>query len=145
MLIILSVGKPADSIYLPLRNHFVSRLEHLTKFKDTRIPHSNKEQESSKLLQLIKENDAVILFDERGKVYTSPELAEMIEQSRNNSKNIVCIIGGAYGVSDSVRSRADKVLSFGSSVFPHQLVHIMVLEQLYRAHSIIAGSGYHHE
>ncbi|MCA9347481.1 23S rRNA (pseudouridine(1915)-N(3))-methyltransferase RlmH [Candidatus Saccharibacteria bacterium] len=71
-------------------------------------------------------------------------MAKELEKAQNQSKNIVFVIGGAYGVDEHIKSRANLNISFGRAVFPHQLVRVMLLEQLYRAHSILAGSGYHH-
>ncbi len=89
--------------------------------------------------------DYVILCDERGKIMSSPELAEKIEQNFVNGKNMVIIIGGAYGFSDEVRAKADFMWSFSKLVFPHMLFRIMVTEQIYRAQEIVSGGKYHHE
>lgn len=89
-------------------------------------------------------NDFVILTDERGVNITSIELSDKIEKAFVSSKNVVIIIGGAFGVSEEVRERADFVWSFSRLVFPHMLMRVMLMEQLYRASDIAAGGKYHH-
>ena len=75
----------------------------------------------------------------------SPEFAKVLENSFNYSKNVVIIIGGAYGFDDEIRSHADLVWSFSKLVFPHLLFRVMVAEQIYRAQEILGGGKYHHE
>lgn len=89
--------------------------------------------------------EKVILLDERGENLSSPELAGKLERYFNEGQNLVIIIGGAYGVSEEVRNRADLVLSFSRLVFPHLLVRLMIVEQIYRAQEILRGGKYHHE
>ena len=89
-------------------------------------------------------NDFVILLDERGKNISSPEFAKLLEKQFISSKNIVIIIGGAFGVSEEVRSRANFVWSYSNLVFPHMLMRVMLTEQIYRASEISSGGKYHH-
>lgn len=90
-------------------------------------------------------NDYVILLDERGDNISSPELSRKLETAFNSSKNVIMIIGGAFGVSEEVRRRSNFVWSFSKLVFPHQLMRIMLAEQIYRAQEIAHGGKYHHE
>ncbi len=150
-LLLLCIGAKADPIFTDAATEYEQRIKQLGKqFELVKLEHSTmppteaSNDESSRLLKKILPQDVVVLFDEHGKNYTSPELASMIEQTQNSSQRLVCIIGGAYGVNDEVKTRANKLLSFGTAVFPHQLVRVMVLEQLYRALSILGGSKYHH-
>lgn len=92
-----------------------------------------------------KPNEVVILADERGKNISSPELSDKFNKIFNSSASAVIIIGGAYGVSDEVRNKADFVWSFSNLVFPHMLMRIMMVEQIYRAQEIANGGKYHHE
>ena len=89
-------------------------------------------------------NDYVILTDERGSNISSIELSDRLEKAFVSSKNVVIIIGGAFGVSQEVRDRADFVWSFSRLVFPHMLMRVMLTEQLYRASDIATGGKYHH-
>ena len=91
-----------------------------------------------------KAHDYIILTDERGKNISSPELSSLLEKQFNNSKNIVIIIGGAYGVNNEVREKADFIWSFSNLVFPHQIARLLVSEQIYRAWDISRGGKYHH-
>lgn len=102
-------------------------------------------EESTRLLDRLGDRDLVILLDERGRGLDSPAFARQMQQFLETGRPIVCIIGGAYGVDERVRARADFVWSLSALVFPHQLVRLIVTEQLYRAGEIIAGRGYHHE
>ena len=90
-------------------------------------------------------SDFVICCDERGENISSDEYSRKLMNSFVNGKNIVILIGGAYGFTDSVRKRADFVWSFSRLVFPHQLFRVMVTEQIYRAQEIEHGGKYHHE
>lgn len=90
-------------------------------------------------------NDYVILLDERGNNISSPELSRKLETAFNSSKNVIMIIGGAFGVSEEVRRRSNFVWSFSKLVFPHQLMRVMLAEQIYRAQEIAHGGKYHHE
>ena len=87
----------------------------------------------------------VILLDERGKNLSSPELSEALLRQFVNSKEIVIIIGGAFGVTEEVRQKSNLVWSLSRLVFPHQLVRVMLAEQIYRAQEIAVGGKYHHE
>ena len=87
----------------------------------------------------------VILLDERGRNLSSPELSETFSRQFINSKEVVIIIGGAFGVSEEIRKRADLVWSLSRLVFPHQLVRVILAEQIYRAQEINLGGKYHHE
>ena len=90
-------------------------------------------------------NDYVILLDERGDNISSPELSRKLETAFNSSKNVIMIIGGAFGVTEEVRRRSNFVWSFSKLVFPHQLMRVMLAEQIYRAQEIAHGGKYHHE
>lgn len=101
--------------------------------------------ESDDILNKLKPNDFVVLLDERGKMYDSPALSKALVAPLEQSKNVVIIIGGAYGVCKEVRDRADIVWSLSPLVFPHQLIRLILVEQLYRAQSIHRGLPYHNE
>ena len=115
------------------------------------LPHSSREglsaraEESERILSRLKDDEFVILLDERGKLIDSPALAKLLIGPIETAKNIVIIIGGAYGVDDSIHQRADFVWSLSPLVFPHQLVRLILIEQLYRAQEIAGGRPYHHE
>lgn len=115
------------------------------------LPHSSlegvraREEESERILSRLSPDDFVMLLDERGKLLDSPALSRTFQEQLERSRPVVCIIGGAYGVSDILMDRADVVWSLSPLVFPHQLVRLILAEQLYRAQEIAMGHPYHHE
>jgi 23S rRNA (pseudouridine1915-N3)-methyltransferase len=105
-----------------------------------------KKNESSIILNAIQKDDYLVLLDEKGKQMSSPQLASFIEGRANSSvRQLIFLIGGAFGVDQQLRSRANFTWSFSHLVFPHQLVRLMLAEQIYRACSIIRNEKYHHE
>ena len=92
-----------------------------------------------------KPSEYVILLDERGEILSSPALSQRLEQAFISGKSVVFIIGGPYGVSEEIRKRANLVLSFSDLVFPHELMRVMLAEQIYRAQEISRGGKYHHQ
>lgn len=104
-----------------------------------------KKQEAKLILQTISNDDFLILLDERGKQFSSPELAQFIQQRANESnKRLVFLIGGAYGTDETVIKRANYTWSLSKLVFPHMLVRLILAEQLYRACTILKNEKYHH-
>jgi 23S rRNA (pseudouridine1915-N3)-methyltransferase len=146
-LVILSVGKEKDEVIADMVKYFELRLLRYLPLEWIYVPHEvTKEKEGEKILSLLKKEDYVVLLDEKGKDIKSEVLAELIENRMVDSvRRMVFIIGGAYGVSENVVVRANYVWKLSSLVFPHMLVRVIVLEQLYRALTIIKGEKYHHE
>jgi 23S rRNA (pseudouridine1915-N3)-methyltransferase len=114
------------------------------------LPHSPAEgvgarqDESDRILQRLNPDDFVVLLDERGKFLDSPALARQMEMVFPTGKNIVCIIGGAYGVNEALTRRANLVWSLSPLVFPHQLVRLILIVQIYWSLEIALGHPYHH-
>ena len=105
-----------------------------------------KEKEGQLIMKCLRDSDEVILLDEKGREYTSVEWAGMISKRLSaGSRNIVFVIGGAYGFSPQVYGRASSLVSLSRMTFSHQMVRTIFLEQLYRAFTIIKGEPYHHE
>ena len=104
-----------------------------------------KQREEELVLKKLQPQHYLVLLDERGKQLSSPQWAKQFQQCMNNGvKTLVIFIGGAYGVSANVQKEARQVWSLSSLVFPHQLVRLIVAEQVYRAFSILHNSQYHH-
>ena len=104
-----------------------------------------KKKEGEIITGLLHKEDYLVLLDENGKQLSSEELAKFIQTRANEStKNIVFLIGGAFGVSDEVKKRANYQWSLSKLVFPHQLVRLILAEQIYRACSINRNEKYHH-
>jgi 23S rRNA (pseudouridine1915-N3)-methyltransferase len=105
-----------------------------------------KKKEGETILNFLQKEDYLVLLDERGKQLKSEELAKCIEQRANESvKKMVFLIGGAFGVSNEVAKRANYKWSLSNLVFPHQLVRLILAEQVYRACTIIKNEKYHHQ
>lgn len=105
-----------------------------------------KMKEGEKILRLISSDDYVILLDERGKELRTMGFAEMLGRIfLLPKKRIVFVIGGPWGFSEEVYKRGDMKMSLSQMTFPHQMVRLLFLEQLYRAFTIIKGEPYHHE
>lgn len=154
-LIFWSIGGKHDNNFLKAIEDYSSRINHyygcewkllaLPKNAATMDLEAQKNAESIMLLKNLDPVDYVILLDERGKMISSPDLASIIEQRAvNGAKRIHFVIGGAFGVNDAVRHRADLVWQLSKLVFPHQLVRLILVEQVYRACTILKGEKYHH-
>jgi 23S rRNA (pseudouridine1915-N3)-methyltransferase len=104
-----------------------------------------KEREGKALLDLVSSGDELVLLDVEGAEYSSPGLANWIEKRMlSGTRQILFVVGGPYGFSDAVYKRADSKMSLSKLTFPHQLVRLFFIEQLYRAMTIIKGEPYHH-
>ena len=104
-----------------------------------------RQDESGRILSRLATYDVIILLDERGKSLDSPAFAGIVKDELDRSKKVLLIIGGAFGVTDELRDRVHLVWSLSPLVFPHQLVRLIVIEQLYRAQQITLGGSYHHQ
>lgn len=148
---IIAIGKKHEKWVLNGIELFEKRLKKPFNLSWDILPHSNfaeekaREEETQRILAKIKTSDFVILLDERGKNISSPELAKMLSNGFVNSQNFVIVIGGAFGVSEELRQRANFVWSLSKLVFPHQIVRLILVEQIYRAQEISSGGKYHHE
>ena len=145
-LVILSVGKEKDEVSADLVRHFELRILRYCPIEWLYVAHDvTKEKEGEKILSLLKKEDYVVLLDEKGKDIKSEALAELIENRMVDSvRRMVFIIGGAYGASRHIEERANYVWKLSSLVFPHMIVRVILVEQLYRALTIIKGEKYHH-
>ena len=145
---ILSIGKKNEPWIQPGVFRFLERLRAPFAAEMVILPHSSfegdraRQEESERIFSRLSSDDFVMLLDERGKNLSSPELSDLIINHAN--KRIVFIIGGAYGVNETLRQKANIVWSLSNLVFPHQLVRLILAEQLYRAQEIHRGSQYHH-
>ncbi len=128
--------------YIPFSINEIAELKNVSALSREQI----KAREGELILKNLKPNDCVILLDERGKEFSSLEWARNMEErlSRSN-KDIVFVIGGAYGFSDEVYARSDGKISLSKMTFSHQMVRVIFVEQLYRAFTIMRGEPYHHE
>ena len=148
---IVAVGKKHEDWIKEGMSRYEKRLRAPFSVEWVLLPHSSlegeraRQEESERILSRLKPTDVVVLLDERGRGLTSPGLSEYLTNEFVQSHSVVMIIGGAYGVDESVHTRAQFVWSLSPLVFPHQLVRLILVEQLYRAQQIAAGGSYHHE
>ncbi len=152
---VISVGKTNISFVKEGLEVYLNRLKHYTKMQWVETPDVKKvdrndaeqlkKKEGEAILEQIDPTDTVILLDEKGKALSSEQLATLIEEFQLYQQgNLVWIIGGAYGFSDEVYSRANRKISLSAMTFNHQMVRVILAEQLYRAYTIIKGEPYHH-
>lgn len=142
---IISVGKKHDVNLVNIISEYEKRLsKHKVEWVFVKQD-SDIQKEGRDIISKLKQDDFVILLDEEGKTISSIDFSKQIQTIKNTSKNCVFIIGGAFGVSEEVSSNANLVLGLGKMVFPHQLVRLILIEQIYRAEEILKGSKYHHE
>ena len=148
--LILAIGPKHDPDLLASIESYEKRLQYWGGLVWNLLPYGSQDKtvarrvESDAMRAKLRDDDYVILLDERGTQLTSPALAAQLDSLRTSSKRIVFIIGGAYGVDDFLRTRANLVWSLSPLVFPHQLVRLILVEQLYRAHTILDNHPYHH-
>ncbi|CAI8352258.1 MAG: Ribosomal RNA large subunit methyltransferase H [uncultured Bacteroidota bacterium] len=151
---LLCVGKNNNSIWFDSMEHYSKRINQYVNFSIEYIPDvktgkkSNpelvKNEEAKKLLLKIKKDDVVILLDEKGKAYSSKAFAETVEKQQNTGvRNLVFIIGGAFGFSENIYLTFDKKVRLSDMTFSHQMIRLFFCEQLYRAYTIIHKHPYH--
>lgn len=151
MIRLVAIGKKHESWVLEGIERYQKRLRAPWNVEWALLSHSSldgtraRQDESERILSKLSPTDYIVLLDERGKLLDSPALARTLQQQIDASKNIVIIIGGAYGVSEELQQRANLSWSLSPAVFPHQLVRLILTEQLYRSQEITAGRPYHHE
>ena len=153
---LLTVGKTDRDWVKQGIDIYVSRLKHYIPFSIIEIPELKnvsalskdqiKTREGELILKNVKPTDDVILLDEHGKEFTSVEFAKILQDKISYvGKDIVFVIGGAYGFSDEVYRRAGSKMSLSRMTFSHQMVRAIFAEQIYRAFTIMRGEPYHHE
>ncbi|MBO7366079.1 MAG: 23S rRNA (pseudouridine(1915)-N(3))-methyltransferase RlmH [Bacteroidales bacterium] len=153
---LLTVGKTDVKWVKEGLDLYVSRLSHYVQFSLVEIPELKnvssfsqaqiKEKEGDLILAAIRPSDEVILLDEHGKEFRSVEFARFLEERMARSgRDMVIVIGGAYGFSQKDYERSDRKKSLSAMTFSHQMVRTIFAEQLYRAFTIMRGEPYHHE
>ena len=151
----LLVGKTADKLYTEGIRDYADRISHYTPFSVKVIPEiknsknlsekQQKEKEGELILKNIEDKAHVTLLDEHGKEYSSVEFASWLSNKQMTVRNLVFVIGGPYGFSQAVYDRADEKISLSRMTFSHQMVRLVLAEQIYRACTIIKNEPYHHE
>ncbi len=144
---VISVGKSHMDDTTDLISYYQLKILRHLPLEWVFIPHeATKEKEAVKIIAQLKKDDYVVLLDEKGREMKSEAFAELLENRMVDSvRRVVFIIGGAYGASKEIEERANYVWKLSTLVFPHMLVRVILVEQLYRALSILKGEKYHHE
>ena len=153
---LLFIGKLDLEELQVVSGDYISKINNYNSFEVEAIPYLKntksltmelqKKQEGELFLKKITAQDIVVLLDERGKEYTSVQFSQFIQQRLNSGcKNLLFLIGGAYGFSEELYQRANFTLSMSKMTFPHKLARLFFVEQLYRGFTILKGEPYHHE
>ena len=153
---LLQTGKTTDKNISAVFDLYASRIKKYTLFESITLPElkntrnmpvpDQKGKEGTRIIKSLSSDDFVILLDERGKKLRTSEFSGVLEKLMLLPKRrIVFVIGGPWGFSEEVYKRADFMFSLSDMTFPHQLVRLLFLEQLYRVFTIMKGEPYHHE
>ncbi len=153
---LLAIGKTDDKNLITLFQTYEKRLKHYIRFEFQVIPDlkkvknlsekEQKEKEGELILNKVQPYDHMILLDEKGDEYRSVDFSKFLQKKMNSGvKQLVFVIGGPYGFSDKVYRTAKGKLSFSKMTFSHQMIRLLVVEQLYRAFTILKNEPYHHE
>jgi 23S rRNA (pseudouridine1915-N3)-methyltransferase len=152
---VISIGKPNDKIYAAAIDEFSKRINRYhafelialnSKAKPTASMEQQLQAEMQQVENLLQSTDLLIVLDDKGKSLSTLKLATEFERMLASSKKrIILLIGGAYGIHPVLKQKAELCLSLSALTFPHQLVRLILAEQLYRVFSVHKGEKYHHE
>jgi 23S rRNA (pseudouridine1915-N3)-methyltransferase len=153
---LLVLGKTDSSQLNQLIEEYQNRLKHYIKFELEIIPDikntkslsekQQKEKEGEAILNKLNTTDLLVLLDENGKQKSSVEFSEYLQKNMNSGlKQLVFVIGGPYGFSDAVYQKSQAKISLSKMTFSHQMVRLFMVEQLYRAFTILRNEPYHHQ
>ena len=148
MIKIVCVGNVKEKFFVSALKEYEQRITKYTKIdiievKDEKIIEKALKIEADRILKNLKDSDYVITLEIGGNELSSLELASKIDNNFNTNSNLVFVIGGSYGLDESVKKRSNYALSFSKMTFPHQLFRIILLEQIYRAFKINHNESYH--
>ena len=153
---LLVLGKTDDKNLIALITIYQKRLKHYINFDLEIIPdlkktknlteNQQKEKEGELILQRIYPADLLVLLDEKGQEFRSIQFSKFLQKKMNSGiKRLVFVIGGPYGFSDAVYQKAQGKISLSKMTFSHQMIRLFMVEQLYRAFTILKNEPYHHE
>ncbi|MBU1126669.1 23S rRNA (pseudouridine(1915)-N(3))-methyltransferase RlmH [Patescibacteria group bacterium] len=137
-LTLITVGDLPKGLFSELGDDFRKRLRPFVKLEHKIVDNE------SKIENQIPTGDMIVILDERGKLMTSPQVAELIGLVEDRGQHVTVIIGGPKGLSDKTKSRANFLFALSPLTFTHDFAHILFLEQLYRAFTILRGKEYHY-
>lgn len=152
---LLFVGKTTDAHIEAMCQEYLKRLTHylpvkvqvIPELRNTKAltPEQQKQAEGELILRAVTPSTELILLDEHGKEYRSVEFAQVMQKKMSAGRDVVFAIGGPYGFSEAVYERANGKISLSQMTFSHQMVRLFLIEQIYRAMTILRGEPYHHE
>jgi 23S rRNA (pseudouridine1915-N3)-methyltransferase len=148
---LLAVGRDRSGLYAPAVEEYVARLSRQLKFELVELPEARKqagtpqarEEEAATILARLDPRERVIALDERGDEPTSVELAKRVERWMTRGQDVALVIGGSDGLAPAVLERAQERLALSRMTLAHRLARLVLVEQLYRAMTIIRGEPYH--
>lgn len=153
---LLVIGKTDDKNLNQLIENYQKRLQHYIGFQLEVIPDiknvknlseiQQKEKEGELILAKLQNTDQLVLLDEKGKEFRSLDFANFLQKKMNSGiKQLVLVIGGPYGFSETVYKKAMGKISLSKMTFSHQMIRLFIVEQLYRGYTILKNEPYHHE
>ena len=141
----ITIGKDTDKNLAEAVSEYTKRIDRYIKTEWKIIPSSDMEKEDENILKNTNSDDYVVALDDKGKELNTIELSQFVEKRMiSGDKRVVFIIGGAYGIGEDTKKRANFVWSLSKLTFPHQTVRLILSESVYRAVSIIKNEPYHH-
>lgn len=141
---VASIGKDRSGLFQPGVDEYAKRLTHYTRFELIELSaESSREKEADALLAKRGAQDWLIAMDERGKNLSSVELSQFIAKAQQQAKDLYFVIGGDEGLAASVQKDAQLTLSLSRMTLPHRLARLVLVEQIYRAFTLIRGEPYH--
>ena len=153
---LLAIGKTDNKQLIQLISEYQNRLKHYIKFEIEIIPDiknvknlstsQQKDKEGALILSKLQNTDQLILLDDKGKEFTSIEFSNYLQKKMNSGiKQLVLVIGGPYGFSDTIYKKSTGKISLSKMTFSHQMIRLFIVEQLYRGFTILRNEPYHHE
>ena len=148
---VVAIGKDRSGLFAPAAEEYAGRLARYLRLEVVEVPEARKhagtprakEEEGEALLARLGERERVVLLDERGAEETSAAFAHRVERWLSRGQDVALVVGGADGLSDAVRARGQETVALSRMTLPHRLARVVLLEQLYRAMTILRGEPYH--
>ncbi len=147
---IIAIGRMKNTAHIELFQDYLRRMDWSVNVKEIESKHTDQHKmhsdECVQLLKHLSDTATIIAMDERGKTFPSRDFAKKFQDLQNDSRpHVQFVLGGADGLNDEIRKRAQLLLSFGKQTWPHMLARIMLLEQIYRAQQILKNHPYHRD
>lgn len=153
---VMFIGKTTGKLFLEAISDYQQRLTHYVPFAIEEVPdlkntkslteEQQKEKEADMVFDRLQSGDVLVLLDEKGKEFTSREFSSFLENKMHTvNKRLVLLIGGPYGFSQRIYDAAQGKISLSKMTFSHQMVRLFLIEQIYRAFTIMRGEPYHHD